>query len=1423
MSTIKVTKNGIDKYEIEDTEEELATAKAKGYRPLMTVTKNGEDHFDIDASDTNEVRLAFDKGYFDVNAYKNLENSGGQKPIRQSESAVRGFFQGASLGGVDELSGRLEQFGSLAGVRGLGGEGLFNTRLETDEERLEPSSEVYLKQRNKRRYQDKAAEEANPMTYAGTQMLGGMAAPIGAGLGAKTVAGAIGIGAATGGLEGGISGYLGSDSDNGWDQAGEAVTGAVLGTGIGGLAGGATNMISRALSKEGRAGLRNEANAFGRGFKNAASEERLANVIPGGKIFTGTKGGFDEINATVTQDADFAKLIKREKQTIIQRIVQEGHSPEDIQKVSNVIERMPDQEFADRMLLEDGPNRVKAWVQKNATTAFGGRFTGEEYDRVLNMPVEERNAARRFNAREAADEFMPAAEKAGDEFGRANRQRFSESEVKASKAFADQDAAVDELIDDIGVAMQDAKSQNTDLKNVLPRLEDAFNILQSGKGPSFLNLKQGDYVDAISPEDRFFRLQKMREKLDAGIDWDAIEANRRKMNDGEKILMGVRDKVDKILKFGDHKVDADKVWQKMNAIEKSVFSKGELGGEVDKYKFAQLLNDTQTANRFRDNLEDLKAWANDESFDPASRDAVKDFLQKFDAAYEKAFKKKLIGDFQYKGGPSSSAIERLGSQLQKNSNLEEAIKNPATFIQSADAFVENYVKPITGKTFNELNQSEKQASVQLWAYIKKRAQDGRPITDEHAAEMYKKLLGNGPDGGGSGRWSPFGSALQSSGKMQGVIRNALKNYIESKSTGFVADQLARVAGSENGINVFEPMKEDFGNYLKKEYGLGDTEIKIIKAMLPSNPIEFGGMLKSIPISHWTRNPVRHGQTPLRKSNVPENMVAERAVRISGGNYKHRVYINGNNVSHYLFKGDEPVAKVSGKMAHYDHYGNGDFDSSGLAVNWSQSDIPKKKLGQRLYELALDSHGTLMSDTSLSPDGSLRMYQDNFPKIPGVHVSDAAEGGDERFVVTTDRGNANTRNRSKTRAWTDEQRKAINSVPDERFEKYSGDSENDYSRYDDDDEPHYSEEELQEKRDEKKRDEFRGEVRNIRNNRLRYRLKGERYGDELRDMAILAEHPKAEILADEKAKALKEQDPAVFAERGSGTVRGLVDRLWLLQNSPRHKDSRVVVSAVERNRSALQDLLNHQKNQIGELRLSKQFGLLDNDKEINELWKEARRNPLYDDKTEKAFESHVADPYVWADNSYNNDRVERMAALKNSPDTSHQKAFQRMFEEYSDRRDVRNRFDPEYRAKEAQRNLERNWRDYQTMLWKVQSGSLDRDGGTYTPERARQIISEYEAEIPQEMKKTGARLPENWRELSFEGMIGGPMIPDNVSYDQARRIASALNSTGKMRDQAIKAVAAFPNRDRLLRWIAQDGIELKDEVIKAILGDDHIPF
>lgn len=137
---------------------------------------------------------------------------------------------------------------------------------------------------------------------------------------------------------------------------------------------------------------------------------------------------------------------------------------------------------------------------------------------------------------------------------------------------------------------------------------------------------------------------------------------------------------------------------------------------------------------------------------------------------------------------------------------------------------------------------------------------------------------------------------------------------------------------------------------------------------------------------------QYGHTPLRMPAT--NPTLHREVKIDGQDLQHFVFQNGPEVGHYLVDDKGRVAaRIMGTLSQTRH-------GPGIKIDLSNTD--QKGFGKKLYDLVLDTHQNLTSDTALSQKGSNRVYTEHFTAQPGVKTDLSSWGSrDPHRVTVTD--------------------------------------------------------------------------------------------------------------------------------------------------------------------------------------------------------------------------------------------------------------------------------------------------------------------------------------------------------------------------------------------------------------------------------------
>ncbi len=183
---------------------------------------------------------------------------------------------------------------------------------------------------------------------------------------------------------------------------------------------------------------------------------------------------------------------------------------------------------------------------------------------------------------------------------------------------------------------------------------------------------------------------------------------------------------------------------------------------------------------------------------------------------------------------------------------------------------------------------------------------------------------------------------------------------------------------EGFLDVFKPMKQMAAKGLRSEgyEGLATAS----EYLLPDSPLEIRPSFKGAK-SGVVANPVKRGDGGRIADRLArEDPIVSRPVSHEGQTLKHVIFDDGDGsgVTHMLYGDQGPVASIN--LTRTIHQG-----SPTWAISHSASAASGQGWGKKLYDLVADTHGEIVSDLSLSPKGSHRVYAEHFPKQPGVEV------------------------------------------------------------------------------------------------------------------------------------------------------------------------------------------------------------------------------------------------------------------------------------------------------------------------------------------------------------------------------------------------------------------------------------------------------
>jgi hypothetical protein len=597
------------------------------------------------------------------------------------KSTLAGLNQGLTFGLSDEISGGVDTLKDL--VTG----------------KTAPTEVVDAYKRNRDRYRrdDELLAEQSPKAHFAGEVTGGVATAfvpgVGPALNAAKGAKLASV-AAKGAGQGALTGFGQSDADDLGELAADTTTGAAVGGALGGAISGVTKVPAAVKSAK---------TLYDAGRRGALEGSKAANQALGTQsTLVGTagavKGALEEIAATGTT--------KKELQTVAEaarRFVKpEGNLPDD--EVILTALRLP------------GDNPVKKWWAQKAAALRPGQVDADEYATVLAKGPEIRNTARDFDAEAAGKELEPVVRQVKELFEGARTKRFDELTQQARKTFDAQSA------DPILGHLQDALADGQNLKSVPSKvrntLDDVQAMLTEGRGVRSQGLTAGSWETADAAE-RFNRLQQARVLVDKQIKW----AEQEGVDVAERILRDFRGQLDDVLKVSPEKAEADDLFRASKDVEGKFFKGTEFRDaagnyDVDPYKIARLLGNSDQAKRFRDAVPALEEYAQREGLDPELQERALRLADQLKKQFDVAADKRALGNFRHTQGPSSPALERLQSLTNNNTLLQDALSAPAGFLNQADQFAKTF-QSLTGKKLESLSPPEQAAATKLWLWLQR--------------------------------------------------------------------------------------------------------------------------------------------------------------------------------------------------------------------------------------------------------------------------------------------------------------------------------------------------------------------------------------------------------------------------------------------------------------------------------------------------------------------------------------------------------------------------------------------------------------------------------------------------------------------------------------------------------------------------------
>ncbi len=694
----RFTKNGTDIFEIDDSEDSLVAARTKGYRPLITVTKDGKSTFDLDADDTDSVQAAFKKGYSEVEAYKNLGQSRAesQKNIGKLESFGQGVASAGSFGFDDELSA-------------LVAPGKYDDNIET------------------MRSMKANREAANPMTNLAGNLVGGVAVPgLGAAKATSTI-GRIGVGAGVGASQGGIQGLGDSEAESLGGYAKDVAQGALLGGTLGAVTGGLIRpkqAVSEVVDAGSRAvdSAKGPLSSMGAAFKQGAREAKEVPIL----------GDLPIVGSAPAQFIGGTKAA-----------LAEGMEYRRASKELNELKAQPwpgssggnsDESIVSRLLSGGEQNPTTGYVA-NQASAFG--INADDYKKLLDMSPERAKKVIDFDKRAAADDAAPLFQNLQDTFSSVRTQRLGELKKQARAEFKGD--PVDVLTSIRKGVFQAEQLKTTQAASGI--LEDAFEIIRNGKGAEVFGFEPG-VISGSNQSTLFDRLQATRQHLDDNIDWTAIKKGTRSPTPVEKTLMRARDEIDKSLKGGSEaKLESDNLFKASKGLEDRFFKIVSDKDGRHEVSLSKIFGDNDKVVKAKTFLKEVEEFAARPDLPDSMRESTSALANNLREAMQTADDKRLYEGFsRATRGPSGPSVERMSNVLGGRDNLAtSAITSPASFLD-LKAQAGEIAQSMFKTNFSDLNPYQKDALVDYLTWVKSQAVAQKPVTPQLGAAKWDEIL-----------------------------------------------------------------------------------------------------------------------------------------------------------------------------------------------------------------------------------------------------------------------------------------------------------------------------------------------------------------------------------------------------------------------------------------------------------------------------------------------------------------------------------------------------------------------------------------------------------------------------------------------------------------------------------------------------------
>lgn len=590
--------------------------------------------------------------------------------------------------------------------------------------------------------------------------------------------------------------------------------------------------------------------------------------------------------------------------------------------------------------------------------AFHTGAPDEHFEALLRAGPTARRNARDFDFDKAGGELAPELDNVASVLRTAAGKRTGDLNEAARSNYLMVNAPPTEAIETLrGLVAKGREHQGT-VGNV-SYINAAHEILESGSS-TIPGLSKGSW-EQITDVEMYDRLQHARSLLGENIAFSKAQSLPKAAQESQNAYHAIG----KVLKFDPDKMEGDDVWSSYKKLEKNLLHNLDVDGEVNKYKVGGALKDTQSAKIFRDKLELLDEFAARPGLSPDVAETVKAFRDRFAKNLDVAELRRNLQSFE-KGihGVSGKTGAREASAARGDNQLAEMIRSPVSAMEKTDRVIGGAEK-VFGKSFKEMSAAEKTQIAKFRVMVKK-----------NPNLSFVEFIRGWQDSGVPGSGFKGGSTL-----------NDLGDFAAQRAVKYGADQAYNaVTGDEEGVP--DPLKEKATQYLKEKYNLTDDEVKWVKRIMPGL-YDMAGMVKGKTTANIWKNDIRPGQLLDHKYQPGGKKISERNL-LNGTT--HMIYKDGADFEHFLVKDGQRVARIQGNIKQ------GAEGKPVFVVNVSSAE-GGHGYGKQLYDATLDTHGTMASGTSLSPEGSHKVWTQYIAKHPEVEFTSGTWGTDDRHIAT----------------------------------------------------------------------------------------------------------------------------------------------------------------------------------------------------------------------------------------------------------------------------------------------------------------------------------------------------------------------------------------------------------------------------------------